>query len=387
MQSRSSVMMAMALSASVFVSTSLAAEKAPTKEAVKAAPAKAPAKPAGGQQVRKESGSASATAAAAKAYAQVSAELYPKAKQEGNLVVYSVWDVEHLKIITDAFMKRFPGIKATYWQGRNPEIVTRALTEFQGGQASWDVVLSDNAPPVIRAAGAIMDYNTVQRDVLYLHDPNMATVSLQIQALAYNTKKMKPADLPKSWEDVASPKYKGMVALDDPMRAGPLSSMLSGLKTQWNDDNRFNHFVKGLKALGVPVHKSTSAMFRLVISGEYPICMPALLHDVMEEMGKGTPVNYIRSVPPVVFPRQAGIYAKAPNPNTAKLFAEWLISDEGQKTIDSVGRESSRNDFKSHTSIESAYGKAMKPLPVTDQQFLSDPTNWLNKNVKPLWEG
>src|SRR6476660_6254592 len=156
------------------------------------------------KQVTKEGGSATATGAAAKAFEKVSAELYPKAKQEGNLIVYSVWDVEHLKVITDAFMKRYPGIKATYWQGRNPEIVTRALTEFQGGQASWDVVLSDNAPPVIRAAGAIMNYDTVQRDVLYLHDPTMPTVSLQVQALAYNTKKMKPADLPKSWEDVAS---------------------------------------------------------------------------------------------------------------------------------------------------------------------------------------
>jgi ABC-type Fe3+ transport system substrate-binding protein len=261
------------------------------------------------------------------------------------------------------------------------------LTEFQGGQASWDVVLSDNAPPVIRAAGAIMDYNTVQRDVLYLHDPAMPTVSLQIQALAYNTKKMKPADLPKSWEEVANPKYKGLVALDDPMRAGPLSSMLSGLKTQWKDDNRYNNFLKGLKALNVPVHKSTSAMFRLVISGEYSICMPALLHDVMEELHKGTPIGYVKTVPPILFPRQAGIYAKAPDPNAAKLFAEWLISEEGQKTIDSVGRESSRNDFKSHTSIEAAFGKGTKPVPVTDQQFLEDPKKWLDINVKPIWEG
>ena len=378
---------ALALSATVFVGSTPAAEKAPAavKEAVKSAPAAA--KKAGGQQVKKEIGSATATATAAKAFAQVSAELYPKAKQEGNLVVYSVWDVEHLKVITDAFTKRYPGIKATYWQGRNPEIVTRALTEFQGGQASFDVVLSDNAPPVLRAAGAIMDYNTVQRDVLYLHDPNMATVSLQIQALAYNTKKMKPTDMPKTWEEVASPKYKGLVALDDPMRAGPLSSMLAGLKTQWKDDGRFNNFVKNLKALNVPVHKSTSAMFRLVISGEYPICMPALLHDVMEEMHKGTPVSYVKTVPPVVFPRQAGIYAKAPNPNSAKLFAEWLISDEGQKTTDSIGRETSRNDFKSKTSIESAYGKDMKPLPVTDQLFLEDPKTWLDKFVKPIWEG
>jgi iron(III) transport system substrate-binding protein len=382
--------MAAALSAGfLFASGALAAEKASVKDAAKDAikDPKAAAQKVLPGQVRKEAGSAGATAAAKKAFEKVSQELYPKAKQEGNLIVYSVWDVEHLKVITDAFMKRYPGIKATYWQGRNPEIVTRVLTEFQGGQASFDIVLSDNAPPVIRAAGGITPYETVQKDVLYLHDPTLPTVSLQIQALAFNTKKMKAADMPKSWEEVANPKFKGMIALDDPMRAGPLSSMLSGLKTQWNDDARINNFLKGLKALNVPVHKSTSAMFRLVISGEYNICMPALLHDVMEEMHKGTPVSYVKTVPPVVFPRQAGLYAKAPNPNAGKLFAEWLISDEGQKTVDSIGRETSRNDFKSKTSIESAYGKNVKPVPVTDKLFLEDPKKWLDTFVKPIWEG
>jgi iron(III) transport system substrate-binding protein len=327
------------------------------------------------------------TAAAEAAFQKVAKELYPKAQKEGALIVYSVWDVEHLRAITDAFMKRYPGIKATYWQGTNPNIVTRVLTEFQGGQASVDVILSDNAPPVLRAAGAIAPYETVQKNVLVIHDPTMATVSLQIQALTYNTKKMKPADLPKSWEDVANPKYKGRVALDDPMRAGPLSSMLAGLKEQWKDDTRFNNFVKGLKALNVPVHKSTSAMFRLVISGEYDICMPALLHDVMEEKEKGTPVDYVKTVPPVVFPRQAGIYVKAPNPNAAKLFAEWAISQEGQKVIDSIGRESSRKDFESKTSIEHAFPKGTKAVPVTDKAFLEDPKKWLDTYVKPIWEG
>ena len=175
MQWNTTIAPVLALVMASFFGAAFGAEKAPAKDAAKEA-VKAPAAPAkkpGGQQVKKETGSAAATAAALKAFEKVSAELYPKAKQEGNLVVYSVWDVEHLKVITEAFMKRYPGIKATYWQGRNPEIVTRALTEFQGGQASFDVVLSDNAPPVIRAAGAIMDYNTVQRDVLYLHDPKI----------------------------------------------------------------------------------------------------------------------------------------------------------------------------------------------------------------------
>ena len=136
-----------------------------------------------GEKVVPKAAATNATANAAKAFEKVSKELYPKAQQEGNLIVYSVWDVEHLRIITDAFMKRYPGIKATYWQGTNPNIVTRVLTEFQGGQASFDVVLSDNAPPVLRAAGAIAPYETVQKSVLLLYDPTMPTVSLQVQAL------------------------------------------------------------------------------------------------------------------------------------------------------------------------------------------------------------
>jgi iron(III) transport system substrate-binding protein len=347
-------------------------EKGPRSEASKESPGAA---------------TSNATANAAKAFEKVSQELYPKARQEGNLIIYSVWDVEHLRVITDAFVKKYPGIKATYWQGRNPEIVTRVLTEFQGGQASVDSILSDNAPAVLRAAGAMASYETVQKDVLVLHDPTIPTVSLQVQALTYNTRKLKPGDLPKSWEDVANPKYKGMIALDDPMRAGPLSSMLAALKEQWQDDARFTRFVKGLKALNVPVHKSTSAMFRLVVSGEYAICMPALLHDVIADKEKGTPIDYVKTVPPVVFPRAAGIYAKAPNPNAAKLFAEWLISEEGQKTIDSVGRESARKDFKSKTAIETAFPKGTKAIPVTDKLFLEDPKKWLDTYVKPIWEG
>ena len=328
-----------------------------------------------------------AASAAEDVYNKTTSALYEKAKQEGALVIYSVWDVEHLVKITEAFSKRFPGIKTSYWQGRNPEIITRVMTEFQAGQGTVDSILSDNAPPVLRAAGAIMPYETVQKDFLILHDPTMPVVSLQIQALTYNTKKIKPADLPKDWEGVANPKYKGNVALDDPMRAGPLSTQLAALKALWKDDARFARFVKGLKALGVPVHKSTSAMFRLVISGEYALAMPALLHDVVAEKEKGTPLDLVKTAPPIVFARNAAVYAKAPHPNAAKLLAEWLISPEGQAALDSVGREASRKGFPSKTSIDSAFGPGTKAIGVQDKLFLEDPKQWLDTYVKPLWEG
>jgi ABC-type thiamine transport system substrate-binding protein len=77
-------------------------------------------------------------------------------------------------------------------------------------------------------------------------------------------------------KDVVNPKYKGKVAPDDPLRAGPLSGLLAGFKEYWKDDARWTKYIKGLKELNVKVHKSTSAMFRLVIACEYSIATPAL---------------------------------------------------------------------------------------------------------------
>ena len=319
-------------------------------------------------------------------FEKLAAELYPKAKQEEALVVYTIWDVEHIRAILAVFNKRFPGINSTYWQATRSELIARTLTEFQGDQKSADVILSEGAPVVLRAAGAIEPYNTVQASSLILHDPTLPTVSLQIMALSYNTKKIKKEDLPKSWEDVANPKFKGIVALDDPMRAGPLSALLAGVKDQWKDDARFTKFVRGLKALNVPVHKSTSAMFRLVVAGEYAISMPSLLHDVLHEKEVGSPIEFMQTVPPIISAQQLGIYGKAPHLNAAKLFAEWMITPEGQAVVDSVGRETSRKGIKSKASIESAWGPKVTPIPIVNRAFYEDPRKWLDTNVKPAWE-
>ncbi len=318
-------------------------------------------------------------------FEKLAKEFYPKAKQEGALVVYTVWDVEHIRTLQEAFSKRFPGINTTYWQATRSEVTARTLTEYQGNQANTDVILTE-APLVLYAAGALESYQTVQADSLVVHDPTSPVVSLQIQALAYNTKKLKREEAPKSWEDVTNPKFKGIVALDDPLRAGPLSGMLAGLKDFWKDDARWTNFIKRLKALNVPVHKSTSVMFRLVVAGEYSIVMPALLHDVVHEKEVGSPIDFSRGAPPVVSPQQAAIYVKAPHPTAAKLFAEWLISPGGQAAIDAVGRASARKGFKAKTSIDNAWGANVKPILVANKGYIEDARKWLDTNVKPVWE-
>ncbi|HEY7168577.1 MAG TPA: extracellular solute-binding protein [Candidatus Binatia bacterium] len=318
-------------------------------------------------------------------FEKLAKEFYPKAKQEGALVVYTVWDVDHIRALLAGFSKRFPGIDTTYWQGTRSEVTTRTLTEFQGNQPNVDAIVTE-APLILHNAGATEPYQTVQGSSLFVNDSTAPVVSLQIQALAFNTKKLKLQDAPKSWEDVTNPKYKGIVALDDPLRAGPLSSMLAAFKDEWKDDARWTNFIKGLKALNVTIHKSTSAMFRLVVAGEYSIIMPSLFHDVVHEKGIGSPIDFVRGAGPVVSPQQAAIYVKAPHPTAAKLFAEWLISPGGQAAIDAVGRPSARKGFKAKASIENGWGANVKPIVVSNRGYIEDARKWLDTNVKPVWE-
>ncbi len=161
----------------------------------------------------------------------------------------------------------------------------------------------------------------------------------------------------------------------------------AALKEYWKDDARYVRFVKGLRALGPTVHRSTSAMMRLVVAGEYSIAEPALLIDLMREKEKGSPIEYARTAAPIVSPRYCGIYEKSPHLNAAKLFSEWMVSPYGQAAIDSVGREVSRQGFPAKVTIKGTWPDNIKPILLTDKTFFEDTGKWLETYVKPYWEG
>jgi iron(III) transport system substrate-binding protein len=322
----------------------------------------------------------------AERFEALSKELYPKAQKEGALIVYSQADVEDIVRLTDGFSKQFPGIKVDYWQSESAQIVTRVLTEFRAGKASVDVLQHDIDALILRNAGATAPFESVQKKDLVVNDPSLAIIGMEVQAIAYNTKKLKAADLPKGWEDLPNPRYKGIMALDDPMRGGPLSIQLAILKGSWKSNTKWTKFLQGLKALNVPVHRSTGAMFRLLVAGEFSIAEPALLHDILREMEKGSPVDYVRAAPPVVFPDYLVLYAKAPHPNAARLFIEWVLSPTGQAAYSSTGRTPNLKGLEVPSSLEKAWSPKVKPISTLDPEFVQDQRKWLDTYVKPIWE-
>jgi len=314
------------------------------------------------------------------------AALYQKAKQEGTVVMYSIWDVSDLNAFAQAFQKRYPGIQTQFISLQNPEIITRVGEEFRAQKQTVDVIGSDSAPPNLYPLGAIQDYQTLQKDSLIFNDPRMTVVSMQVQVIGYNTKLIDQPNLPKSYEDLTNPKYaKGgqfPTAMDDPLRGGPLTWMLIGLRDYWKDDAKWTTFVKGLKALNTTTFRSTGQMARLVIAGEYAICVPCLTQDILVGKTTGATVDWAPGLPPVVFPRFAAIYKYAPHPNAAKLLSEWLASTDSAPIWCSLGRTPARANVPCSVALEQMFPGGTGVISVNPP---SDPSTYINDNIKPLW--
>jgi len=301
-------------------------------------------------------------------------------------VVYTIWDVEHIKIDLGRFQQAFFRHQHKLLAGnafRDHHAYTYRVSRRSKNR---DVILSEGAPMVLRAAGVIEPYNTVQANSLLLHDPTLPTVSLQIMALSYNTKKLKKEDLPKSWEDVINPKYKGVVALDDPLRAGPLSGLLAGLKEYWKDDARLDEIHPRLEALKVTVHKSTSAMFRLLVAGEYSIAMPSLRARLDRGKRKREPRRFRQERRASDIGATVGYLWQGAAYQWSQAFCR--VDDYTGRPAGGVGSRS--GSVAQRRQVQGVHRIRMGRQRQTDsdhqQGVLRRSRKWLDANVKPVWE-
>lgn len=311
-------------------------------------------------------------------------ELYDKAKQEGSIILYTMMDVEHIVSLFRGFSNRYPGIKTSYWQGRSGDVRSRVFLEYEEQQRTVDVIIGGGYP--FKSEGVIIDYETVQLDDLIIQNPTLPCVFIYVTCLGYNPTLLAPEDVPTNWEDVVDPKFEGILALRDPQDGSTGSGYIASLYSFWNDPIRYENYLKGIKALNVPVHRSTSTMMNLVIAGEYSIATILFAHDVVINKEQGAPIDFVKTVDPVICSEgNAVIYKLSPNPNAAKLFIEWMLSTEGQNTFAELGRPPNRKGIASKVSLESMYPDATNIM-YPPEVYLSDIDDWIEKNITPVWE-
>jgi iron(III) transport system substrate-binding protein len=274
------------------------------------------------------------------------------AKKEGEVVLYSAMIVNQmLRPLTAGFMKKYPFLKMTYWRADSEQLVPKLSAEARANTAVADLFEGSGGGEVAVEAGLTLPFYSPELAVypkMYL-DPkrHLAPTRLSYFSIAYNTRLVPQAKVPKKYEDLLDPQWKGKMAW--PYANTGRYLFLINLRIAWGEDKAMAYFKK-LSEQKIINFASGSArtLVDRVIAGEYPIAINIYAHHPLISAAKGAPVNS-QLMDPV--PSAAGTVAAikgSKHPHAAMLLMDFMLSKEGQQIL------SKAHYFPAHPDVDAA---------------------------------
>jgi iron(III) transport system substrate-binding protein len=153
-----------------------------------------------------------------------------------------------------------------------------------------------------------------------------------VKGATYNTKMVSPNDVPRSWEDLLDPRWKGKIALEINM------DVFIYLTTTWGEEKMIA-YLKKLREQAPIFTQGVTQTMTLLTAGEFPIAVSMSLHRTLILQAQGAPVAFA-PISPVADEFVAYVtVVDAPHPNSAKLFLRWLMTTEAQSMVDKIRRK------------------------------------------------
>jgi iron(III) transport system substrate-binding protein len=145
---------------------------------------------------------------------------------------------------------------------------------------------------------------------------------LNVLVQAYNTNLIKKADLPKTYQDLLHPKWKGKIAIeaDD-------SDWFAGLLEVMGQDKGTKLFRDIAETNGFSVRKGHTLLTNLVSAGEVPLALTVFNYTAEQFKKKSAPIDWFVLDPLISMPNSIAVAANASRPHAAVLFYDFMLSD------------------------------------------------------------
>lgn len=281
-------------------------------------------------------------------------QLVDAAKKDGTVVIYGAPAATGLTAVAKAFTKKY-GVPATTVRITTAPAIQRFSSEMTAKSATADVLLINQSTffadaitkgwitPLEKAG--IPGYPWQLPESYLRPSSGTAVVGLQIRGISYNTNLVKGADIPKDWMDVVDPKWRGKVGVADPGS----SPVYVG---HWYTIDKAEHgrLLSGVGALHPKIYASGSPTTAALGAGEiaiFPMNIASIITDAKKD---GAPVAYVRPDTTSADEMQVAVNARAAHPAAARLFAAYLMSEEGANALARAGGEAAPfdKDLPSH---------------------------------------
>ena len=243
--------------------------------------------------------------------------------------------------------KAFPEMKVNWFQGGTEKVVTKITGEIKAKKIGADVLMVADPSYYLKLDDQklLLPYKSKEEKNLIndkAADGAWYAVRVCNMIIAYNADKLKAEDAPKNWTDLADPKWKGKIAMPNPMLSGTAYVAVGALADKYG----WEYFDK-LKANGLRVEEGNSAIQNKLLTGEYAAAM--ILEENILKLAntKKEPLKVIYPKDGVVqVPSPIAIFNTTKNPEGAKALVDWWLSKEGQQAVVKGWMHSVRGDVK-----------------------------------------
>ena len=259
--------------------------------------------------------------------------LIAAAKKEGAVTIYTSLVINQVaQPLADAFGKKY-GIKATPVRADTNELIRRVIDEAKAGRPQCDVFDGTTTVPALKRENLVLQWlpDTAKNLPKEFKDENNYWAALYVLASepGVNSDLVPIGQEPKTWDDLLDPKWKGKMVWSSGTNTGGIGFVGLALR-EWGEDKGMAFLRKLAEQKIASVPTSTRQVLDQVIAGEYAIGPMSSVHHIMYSADQGAPVRWRPVEPAVVSLINASVAANAPHPNAAKLYFDFLLSDEGQ---------------------------------------------------------
>jgi iron(III) transport system substrate-binding protein len=259
-------------------------------------------------------------------------KLIDGARREGELTVYTSAQTDDLGPVVAAYEKKY-GIKASIWRAGSEQVLNRALQESRAGRHTVDIV-ETNGPELeglsrekILQLVKSPHHADLIAPAIRPHGEWVGT-RLNVFVQAYNTKLVKKEELPKTWEDLTNPRWKGKIGIEQED-----SDWLSGVFAEIGEARAQQVFKEIVAANGISVRKGHTLLTQLVASGEVPLALTVYNYKAEQLRAEGAPIDWFTIGNAIARPNGVAVARNAPHPHAALLYYDFELSEEGQRII------------------------------------------------------
>ncbi|MFM9997998.1 MAG: ABC transporter substrate-binding protein [Burkholderiaceae bacterium] len=260
------------------------------------------------------------------------------AKKEGTLTLYTTIAEKDLPVLIKPFEAKY-GIKVVVWRAGTDKVLQRTLAEAAAKRYDVDLVHFGSPEMEALSREKVLQpvlsptYKDLQPGSVPPHHEWAATV-LSVWVQAYNTNLVRKEDLPRTYQDLLDPKWKGKLGIE----AKNQDWFATVVQLNGGADKGLKFFQDLVARNGISPRTGHTLLTNMVVSGEVPMALTVYNYMPEQARKKGAPIAWFAIEPAIARSNAIGVARRAPHPAAALLFHEYMITEAQQlmTTIDYV---------------------------------------------------